>query len=59
MSAQLDETLHGWGSEDGKLVPVWFTGEQVPENLYYDEATSDEDDSDDDEEMDGEDSDDN
>ena len=41
-------------------MPVWFTGEQVPENLYYDEATSDEDDSDDDdEEMDGEDSDDN
>ena len=40
-------------------MPVWFTGEQVPEHLYYDEATSDEEDSDDDEEMDGEDSDDN
>ena len=42
-----DETLHGWGSEEGKLVPVWFTGERVPENLYYDEATSVEEDSDD------------
>ena len=53
-----DETLHGWRSEEGKLEPVWFTGERVPEELYYDEASSDEEDSDDDEERDEEQSDD-
>ncbi len=46
-----DPTENGWKVQEGRLVPQWFTGERVPEDLYYDpDAESDEDESDDEEE---------
>lgn len=43
-----DPTENGWKVQEGRLVPQWFTGERVPEDLYYDpdEEVPDEDESD-------------
>ena len=36
-----DPCLHGWTIDDGKLVPVWFEGNRVPDE--DDESDDDED----------------
>lgn len=47
-----DPTKHGWVVQEGKLVPQWFTGDRVPEDLYYDpdEEVPDEEESDEEDE---------
>ena len=32
-----DPCLNGWTIEDGKLVPVWFEGNRVPDELYHED----------------------
>lgn len=44
---QWDPCDHGWTVENDLLVPVWYTGERVPEQLYHEDEEEDEDDSDD------------
>ena len=47
-----DPCLHGWTIEDGKLVPVWFEGNRVPDELYHEDDESDDDEEDEDEDND-------
>ena len=38
-----DPCQHGWSVENGRLVPVWFTGYRVPmDPLYEDRSTHEE-----------------
>ena len=45
-----DPVLHGWTIEDNKLVPVWFLGDRVPEELYHEDDETDDDDDEEEEE---------
>ena len=38
-----DPCLHGWTKDVDKLVPVWFVGNRVPDELYHKADESDDD----------------
>ena len=38
-----DPCLHGWTIDGDKLVPVWFVGNRVPDELYHEDDESDDD----------------
>ena len=47
-----DPCLHGWTIDGDKLVPVWFVGNRVPDELYHEDDESDDDEEEEDEDKD-------
>ena len=39
-----DPCRHGWKNDNGQLKPIWFLGERVPDELFYEDEQSDEED---------------